>query len=384
MSDISKENHPQELPSTRRQKSHRKNGATMTRRSFAVGLVSLAALGGAGSWYLLKQRLSTPAPLGGSSSAITRTIIDHTHVLILTGHQASVNALAWSPDGTRIVSASDDTSVQIFAMTSGQRVIVYSGHTEEVAAVGWSPDGQFVASGSQDGTVQIWRAGSGAKTFTYTGHAGRVNGVSWSSDNRFIASGGDDKSVQVWSGSSGRLSFDLLGHTAGVLCVGWQPGDTSVASSSWDGTLRDWAITPHRDQFAPGDQVFIYHGHGKSEVDALAWSPDGALIASSGADQTVQISHSNDGTPSPPFFTGHKSQSNVNLVLSVAWSPDGQSIASGDSSGLVYVWNVADRKPFFTYSGHQGAVNALAWSPDGKTIASAGADTTVQIWHPST
>jgi WD40 repeat protein len=153
-----------------------------------------------------------------------------------------------------------------------------------------------------------------------------------------------------------------------------------VASGSWDGTLRDWATARHGSHFAAGNQIFSYSGHGKSEVHALAWSPDGALIASAGADQTVQISNASDGSSNPPFFTGHKSQSNVNPVLSVAWSPDGKSIASGDANGKVYVWKAADRKTFFIYSGHKGAVNALAWSPDGKTIASASSDNTVHVW----
>lgn len=361
----------------------RKDNTTMTRRTFAAGLVGLTALGGGGGWYLLKQRLSA-APTAASSfrASPIRTTIHHTNVLIFSGHLASVNALAWSPDGTFIVSASDDASVQIFHASSGQRRTVYTGHTEAVATVGWSPDGSLIASGGQDSTVQIWKAASGARTLTYRGHANRVNGISWSNDSRSIASGSDDKSVQVWDVGTGDPGFNLTGHTFGVLCVGWQPNNSSVASGSWDGTLRDWAITWHGDHFAPGEQIFNYQGHGDNEVDALAWSPDGTIIASAGADQIVQLSHARNGTSSPPFFTGHQSRSSANTVLSIAWSPDGRSIASGDANGNVYVWNVADRTTFFTYRGHTGAVNALAWSPDGTTIASAGADRTVQIWQP--
>ncbi len=128
--------------------------------------------------------------------------------------------------------------------------------------------------------------------------------------------------------------------------------------------------------------VLIFTGH-LASVNAVSWSPDGKLIASAGADQTVQISHGSDGVSSPPPFTGPRNQSSVNPVLSVAWSPDGRSIASGDAAGNVYVWRVADRKTLFVYSGHKGAANALAWSPNGKLIASAGVDTTVQVWQPA-
>jgi eukaryotic-like serine/threonine-protein kinase len=168
-----------------------------------------------------------------------------------------------------------------------------------------------------------------------------------------------------------------------VLCVGWQPDNNGVASGSWDGTLRDWATVQQGNHFNAGDQIFSYGGHGNNEVNALAWSPNGNFVASAGADQTVQISNGIDGTPRPPFFTGHVNRQHANPVLSVAWSPDGKTIASGDTAGNVYVWKTAGRKTFFIYRGHRGAVNALAWSPDGKTIASAGADSTVQLWQPS-
>jgi len=177
--------------------------------------------------------------------------------------------------------------------------------------------------------------------------------------------------VQVWNAANGRQAFNFLGHTAGVLCVGWQANNSSLASGSWDGTLRDWAIVQHGNHFNAGDQIFSYGGHGKNEVNALTWSPDGNFIASAGADQTVQISNGVNGTLRPPAFTGHQSKTHGNPVRAVDWSPDGNFIASGDSSGIVLVWNVSQRKTAFTYRGHKGAINAVSWSPNGKRIASA-------------
>ncbi|HYA99250.1 MAG TPA: WD40 repeat domain-containing serine/threonine-protein kinase, partial [Ktedonobacteraceae bacterium] len=358
---------------------------TITRRAFAIGLVGLAVAGGAGGWYALSQRLAKPLPptvtLNGTPPA-TKTTINNKNVLVYTGHLASVNALTWSPDGRFIASASDDTFVQVFDASSGQRKLIYTGHSKEATAVSWSPNGKFIASGSQDGTVQVWDATDGRKIFTYKGHTDRVNAISWSSDSRQIASGSEDKTVQVWDAVSGALSFNFQGHTAGVLCVGWQPNDSSVASGSWDGTLRDWAIVQHGDHFNAGDQIFNYGGHGKNEVNALAWSPNGNFIASAGADQTVQISDGVDGRPTLPFFTAHRSSQHINPVRSVSWSPDGILLVSGDTDGTIYVWKVAGRKIIFTYKGQKGTVNAVEWSPDGKKIASAGSDTTVQVWQP--
>jgi eukaryotic-like serine/threonine-protein kinase len=364
----------------------RGNKNTISRRVFAVGLVGLAVAGGVGGWYALSQRLAKPVPpvvLPNEIPPATQTIVNNKKVLIFTGHLASVNALTWSPDGKLIASASDDTYVQVFDAISGKRKLIYTGHSKEVTAVSWSPNGKFIASGGQDGTVQVWDATNGSRIFTYKGHTDRVNGVSWSSDSQQIVSGSEDKTVQVWNAAGGALSFNFLGHTAGVLCVGWQPNNTSVASGSWDGTLRDWATVQHGDHFDAGEQIFSYGGHGKFEVYALAWSPDGTFIASAGADQTVQISSGSDGTPRLPYFTAHRSNQHINPVRSVSWSPDGSSIASGDTYGTIYVWTASDRKIVFTYQGQTGAVNSVAWSPDGKKIASANSDSTVHVWQPS-
>ncbi len=365
----------------------RDQGTTVSRRVFAVGLVGLAAIGGAGGWYLLSQRLSkstVSSSIVGTTPVATRTTgPTNTGVLIFTGHLASVNALAWSPDGTLIASAGDDNFVQVWDSTSGQRKFIYTGHTEEVASVAWAPNGELVASGGQDGTVQVWSSANGGRSLTYRGHKDRVNGLSWRKNSQQIASGSDDKTVQIWNAVGGEVVFNFVGHTNGVLCVGWQPNNTSVASGSWDGTLRDWATVAHGNHFAAGEQIFSYGGHGKNEVTALAWSPDSRFIASAGADQTVQFSNSVNGGAVPPPFTGHRSTQHVNPVLAVSWSPDGSSLASGDTDGNIFVWKAASRQSFFTFRGHKGAVNALSWSPDGKKIASAGADNTVQVWQPS-
>jgi WD40 repeat protein len=74
----------------------------------------------------------------------------------------------------------------------------YRGHTDHVVTVAWSPDGTRIASGSNDGTAQVWDAANGGNGYTYRGHVGRVNTVAWSPDGTRIASGSADQTVQVW------------------------------------------------------------------------------------------------------------------------------------------------------------------------------------------
>ncbi len=115
------------------------------------------------------------------------------------GHTTAVESVAWSPDGRRIASASDDNTVQVRDASTGSHVFTYRGHTAAVYAVAWSPDGTRIAS-SGGITVQVWDAADGSHVFTYRGHSAAIYGVytvAWSPDGTRIASGSLGI-VQVW------------------------------------------------------------------------------------------------------------------------------------------------------------------------------------------
>src|SRR6266851_3502222 len=163
------------------------------------------------------------------------------------GHSASVNAAAWSPDGTRIASGSADGTVQVWDAGNGGHVFTYRGHVGRVNAVAWSPDGTRIASGSADFTVQVWDAANGGHVFTYRGHADAVWGVAWSSDGTRIVSGSGnidngrgDTTAQVWDAANGGHVSIYRGHSGPVWTVAWSPDSTRIASGSVDKTAQVW------------------------------------------------------------------------------------------------------------------------------------------------
>lgn len=302
------------------------------------------------------------------------------------GHANIIRAVAWSPDGQNIASASDDATVQVWDVATGRRIFTYLNHDSEVFAVAWSPDGQHIASGGWDHIVQVWDAVHTARRvasvlrwlkalvsfvaisgFTYHSHTGQVYTVAWSPDGQDIASAGNDHTVQVWQALTGRNITTYGGHTDLVRSLAWSPDGKHIASGGSDHSLRIWNVHTGRKVFINRDRSNV--------VQAVTWSPDGKHIASGSSDAKVRVWEVSTGHHLLTYH-GH-----TDVVQAVAWSPDGKHIASGSSDMAVHVWQAMTGRDVFAYHGHIDVVHAVAWSPDGQRLASAGSDRTIQVWQ---
>ncbi len=241
----------------------------ISRRAVLIGMVGLAGLSivGGVTWWE-----SSPHPI----------YVYHNH------YSDEWFAVAWSPNGKRVASASED--VQVWDALDGGNVYTYRGHSWHVSAIAWSPNGKRIASaGFNDHTVQVWDALDGGNVYTYRGHSRPVRAVAWSPDGKRIASGStnnsspltSDHTVQVWDATDGGNVYTYYGQL-GVETVAWSPNGRRIATGSWnDHTVQVWDA-------ADGGNVYTYHGH-NDVVHSVAWSPDGRLIASGSRDQTVQV-----------------------------------------------------------------------------------------------
>ncbi|BAB72436.1 hypothetical protein ACN23B_02380 [Anabaena sp. FACHB-709] len=156
----------------------------------------------------------------------------------------------------------------------------------------------------------------------------------------------------------------LEGHTAGVNSAVFSPDGSLIASASADNTINLWR--------SDGSLINTLSKH-TNVVNSVNFSPDALLIASASQDKTVKLW--NRVGQLVTTLQGHG-----DVVNNASFSPDGSLIASGSSDKTVKLWS-REGKLLNTLSGHNDAVLGIAWTPDGQTLASVGADKNIKLWN---
>jgi WD40 repeat protein len=205
----------------------------------------------------------------------------------LKGHTEPVQSVAYSPNGLRIVSGSDDSTIRIWDAENGRELRTLKGHTSSVYSVAYSPDGRRIVSGSDDSTIRIWDAESGRELRTLEGHTSLVNSVAYSPDGRRIVSGAMDSTIRIWDAENGRELWTLKGGSflvslgvAIVFSVAYSPDGFRIVSGASE-IIKIWDAENGRELQSLEGHTFF--------VRSVAYSPDGRRIVSGSLDKTIKI-----------------------------------------------------------------------------------------------
>jgi WD40 repeat protein/energy-coupling factor transporter ATP-binding protein EcfA2 len=205
------------------------------------------------AWSPDSQRLAVGLGTMGESGNARVWDTEGKELLTLRGHfvgqVANVLGIAWSPDGKRLVTAGSRNMAIIWDAVDGKNHGIAAGHGRDgyafrgfevgnIFSVAWSPDGTKIATASDDFTAKIWDADTAREILTLRGHQSRVMSVSWRPDGTQLVTGSADGTAKVWDAATGRELLTLPGANDELTSVSWNPTGTVIATSSWDNSVR--------------------------------------------------------------------------------------------------------------------------------------------------
>jgi WD40 repeat protein len=270
----------------------------------------------------------------------------------------AVHAVAFSPDGTKLATASEDSTARIWDAKTGKELHRLE-HDGSVGAVAFSPDGTELATTSTDKTDRIWDANTGKELWRKE-HGGRIGFVAFILDGTKWATASSDKTASIWDIKTGKEMLRLE-HNSGMNDMVLSPDGTKLATASKDNAARIWDIKM-------GDVLKkLVHD---DPVYTVAFSPNGAKVAAASGDNAAHIW---DVETSKEL---HRLKHD-NYVTAVAFSPDGRDLATASWDKTARLWDAQTSGELLRLE-HDGQVHDVAFSPDGKTLATASDDKTAR------
>ncbi|KAK6197917.1 quinon protein alcohol dehydrogenase-like superfamily [Scheffersomyces amazonensis] len=206
-----------------------------------------------------------------------------TYILKQQGHFDSVNSLTYSPDGSRIVTASDDGKIKIWDVNSGFCLYTFSEHNSSITDIKFSKKGNVLFSCSLDGTIRAWDLirFRNFKTYTATDRI-QFNCIAVDPSGEIIVGGSQDSfEIFVWSVQTGQLLDSLNGHEGPISCLSFGNENSVLVSSSWDKTIRVWNIFGRNLSVEPIEL--------KSDALSLTVRPDCKEVAVSTLDGYITV-----------------------------------------------------------------------------------------------
>ncbi|PSB61931.1 hypothetical protein C7B61_15230, partial [filamentous cyanobacterium CCP1] len=309
----------------------------------------------------------------------------------LKGFTSGLQALQFIDNHT-LISGCNDHRIQIWDVKNRCCVKTLEGHIGRITALTLGQYGlakrqygldnlRVLASGSDDCTVKLWdiRSGNCLQTFSNLTHW--VRSVVFSPTGKTLAVAGDDQCIHLWEVGHSSVSPKILkGHKHWVRSIAFSPDPDQplLASGGDDQIVQLWDTKT-------GKSIKSLDKH-QHRIQAVTFSPNGAWLASGSDDATVRISDVRTGEL-VRILQPHSDESDSQCgIKSIAFSPDGSLLASANEGGMVRLWSLSAENcqilidPGLGERSHQMGVQSVVFSPDGQTLASSSRNGEIKLW----
>ncbi|HEY5911990.1 MAG TPA: protein kinase [Verrucomicrobiae bacterium] len=266
--------------------------------------------------------------------------------------------LDFSPDGKRLAVGHGDGRLRVIDLDTGSSDLSIEAHNGQmITAVAWAPTARILATGSgySANPIRIWDTESGRLIGALEGHTSWISRLVFSADGQFLYSASGDQTIRIWDVQNVRCLRILTGSGDEMYGLALSPDGTTLASGAKDGAVAFWSALPQSKQEQPRRL--------RMQGTQAAFSPSGRCLAVP-CDGVIQMYE----LPGLKHL-GPLSATGTN-VAAVAYSPDGTMLAGGGSDGWLRVWSTAESRLLNEWLAHKACVGGLRFTEDGSQLVS--------------
>lgn len=284
------------------------------------------------------------------------------------GHGGKIVDAAFSPDGSRLLTASQDRTARLWPVAPAPGEPLSLEHGSWVTAAQFSGDGRYVVTASYDRTARVWLAQTGQAVTPPLRHGHAVWRASFSPDGRYVLTAGFDHTARLWNVQTGEPVLSTLRHNGYVAEASFSPEGRRLVTAGQDHVVRVWELS---------STLSTWSAEAPGSVEAMDFSPDGTRLVSANSDGTVQLRAAASGRL---LATQHQEAD----LTCVRFSPDGHLVVTVGRTGSAQLCDAQTGQPLRPAMRHERAILCANFSPDSRRLVTASEDRTAQVWDTAT
>lgn len=297
-------------------------------------------------------------------------------------HAREIKAVAFSPDGTKVATASSDYTVKIWDLGNGHELLTYEGHRDVVHCLAWTPDGKNIVSAGKEKAIKVWNASTGKDVQSIRGMGEYVSALVLSKDGKYVLTGQHSvtpliNGIFVYETATGKFVRDLQDFQNKIGALAMSHDGKLLAAGDDNGNVRLFQIPTFVDNV--NQPAFWTQQDPNGATYHLSFSPDDKTLV-----RVSRFAVKLYATPQPdvPFQTATpRVNLNTNNATCSTFSKDGKTLYVGTMEGNIQLWDPESGQKVGEFkNAHTSAVNSLAFSADGNRMASCSGDFTIRLW----